>query len=197
MKRIASALLVLLFASTSLLAQSASELYKQRFSYDLKTDKESVRFDGKTFWLRMSVLKNDTLTLTYFLKGDTPTTASEFLTFQILTPATSVDTYVDQLSVKTRSLSLLPMDVIKFGDYPGGHQSIASVLIQDAGNNLLEDSIFRVTQLDGKPLWVAAHTKRLKLSDVGADADKASTAIGDHRNAWLKQMGELKFPFEK
>ena len=188
-------LLLIFLAAYTLTAQDTQALYKSRFSYDLKQDKLSVKFDGKVFWLRISAVTDKTLTLTYFLKGDTPTTATEFLTFQLLPLDLSVDDFVNDLANRTRPLSSLPADITEFENFPGGKQSIASVMVRDPSNNLMEDSIFKATKLNGQKLRIAVHTKRLKLSEADANPDLAASQIGDQRKSRLLEINKLIYPF--
>jgi hypothetical protein len=195
MKRILSLLLLALAASVSLSAQDAKALYKDRYSYDLKQNRLSVRFDGNTFWLRMSALKNDTLTLTYMKDKDTLTTATEFLTFSLLPAGVTLDDYIERLIESTRKFMPGPPDITNFADFVGGQRKIVTSLLKDPGNNLLEDDIMLLTQLKGQKLRVMVHTKRLKLDEALAKPETATAAIGDKRSQWMTETMKVVYPF--
>lgn len=194
MKRI-TLLLLGLFALTTLSAQNVDLLYKNKFSYDLKQNRLSVKFQGTHYWLRMSVLKNDTLTLAYFKEGDTPTTATEFITFLLLPMSETIDGYLEKVLASSRQYMPGPPDITNFKNFEGGAQKIATSLIQDPSNNLLEDDIVRLTKLNGQRLRVMVHTKRLKLSEAKANPDLAVTQIGDQRAQRLIDVSKAVYPF--
>jgi hypothetical protein len=195
MKRIAFVVLGLALLAGMATAQSAESLYKNKFSYDLKQNRFSLKFEGKTFWLRMSVLKDDTLTLTYLQEGDTPTTATEFLAVVLCPPGQTLDQYLAKVVATVRPYSPGPPDITAFKDFAGGEQKLVTTLIRDPSNNLVEDDIARLTKMNGQRLRVAVHTKRLKLSEVTANPDLATSAIGDHRAAWMVDLTKLTYPF--
>lgn len=195
MKRPLVLFLSLVVSLASLVAQSPEELYKNRFSYDLKQDKDSMIFDGKTFWLRMSSLKNDALTLTFFLRGETPLNATEMLTVVLAAPGETVWAYSNKLIDAVKDRCPTPPEVILFDEYTAGDQRIVAFLLQDQANNLLQDTMVRMTQPKGERMVALFHSIRMKLSEANANPDQAVARIGDRRETRLQAVTYLNAPF--
>jgi len=194
MKRLLGTAFLLVLTSLAF-AQSNADLYRSKYSYDLKKDGISVKFQDKTYWLRMSVLKDGVLTLGFFLKGDTPTTTRDFLTILREQPSTKFEDFSELVVSRTRPKAPMPLDIFDFSGFQGGHQRLIGALLEDPSNNLVEDTEMLLRQLEGQPVVAFVHTLRAKLSEVRANPDLATTKIGDRREDRLHALADLQFQF--